>query len=50
MEDLRCKRCNKKVAEAEDGKVAWVCPRCRTYNTILLTKSGKDSISKTVAI
>jgi len=50
MIELRCKKCGKKVAEAEKGKVVWVCPRCRAYNTVDLTINAGESIHKTITV
>jgi len=36
MIELRCNKCNKKIAQAKGGQVAWVCPRCHTYNVVNL--------------
>jgi len=43
MNEVRCKKCGKKIAEvdAKEGKIAWPCPRCHTYNVINLDKLHK---------
>lgn len=32
MNDLRCKKCGKKLGAGLEGRVAIVCPRCGVFN------------------
>lgn len=34
LEEIRCSKCNKKLAEAEYRRLAIKCPRCGTMNTL----------------
>jgi len=32
IEEIRCKKCGKKLGEKLSGDVEIVCPRCQTFN------------------
>ncbi len=34
MKEVRCPKCNKKLAEDLEGKASFVCPRCGHYFNI----------------
>ena len=34
--EIRCKKCNKKHAENFEGKIEWVCPKCKTFNKLVI--------------
>lgn len=48
MNELRCKKCNRKLGEEDivEGKIDIVCPRCNTlnqYKTKSLQKASSNS-------
>lgn len=38
MEEIRCKNCNKKLAEADYNRLEIKCPRCGTFNVLKATE------------
>jgi phage FluMu protein Com len=45
MDQVRCPKCNKLLAEAKDGRVRIKCPKCKTLSTYV---DGKTRISSVV--
>ena len=38
MKEIRCRKCNKKLAEADYRQLAIKCPRCGVMNTMKATE------------
>lgn len=42
LQEIRCGRCNKKLAEAIYSRLNIVCPRCRTLNQLSATSAVQE--------
>lgn len=45
-EEVRCAKCNRKLADAAYTHLSIKCPRCKTVNTLRATRPNHQSIAE----